>query len=79
VQAWQALSLSFFADITFKTSTTDNQAELQVLDEVEVGLVRTTKQRTSSDKNIGRKLKHQKSGHGLLNRLNFSSNISTAT
>jgi len=44
VQAWQALSLSFFADITFKTSTTDNQAELQVLDEVEVGLVRTTKQ-----------------------------------
>ena len=56
------------------------QADLPVLDEVEIGLVRTTKQRASSDKNIGRALskKHQKSVHGLLKGLNFSyKNIST--
>ena len=61
----------------------DNQADLPVLDEAEVVSVKATKRKASSDENIAesksaRKLskKHRKSGHGLLNGLIFSSNIS---
>ena len=54
----------------------DNQADLPVLDEAEVVPVRTTKRKASSDENIRDSKPDRKSGHGLLNGLNFSSNIS---
>ena len=58
----------------------DNQADLPVLDEVEVVPVRSTKRKASSDENIGEsktceevKQKNQrKSRHGLLNGLNLT-------